>query len=49
MDVGYTPQYFNARTNTLHFMKTLYFTLKFSQQMPQLKGIVSIFISKWMK
>ncbi|MGE7666495.1 DUF2785 domain-containing protein [Ureibacillus composti] len=49
MEVGYTPQYFNARTNTLHFMKTLYFTLKFSQQMPQLKGTVSIFISKWMK
>ena len=49
MEVGYTPQYFNARTNTLHFMKTLYFTLKFSQQMPELKGTVSIFISNWMK
>lgn len=34
MEVGYTPQYFAARTNTLHFMKTLYFTLKFSQKLP---------------
>lgn len=49
MEVGYTPQYFAARTNTLHFMKTLYFTLKFSQKMPELKGVVSLFIGKWMK
>ncbi|MFP7202089.1 DUF2785 domain-containing protein [Lysinibacillus halotolerans] len=49
MEVGYTPQYFAARTNTLHFMKTLYFTLKFSQKLPELKGVVSLFIGKWMK
>ncbi len=49
MEVGYTPQYFTARTNTLHFMKTLYFTLKFSNKMPQLNGVVSLFIAKWMK
>ncbi|KGR74847.1 hypothetical protein CD33_13830 [Ureibacillus sinduriensis BLB-1 = JCM 15800] len=49
MEVGYTPQYFAARTNTLHFMKTLYFTLKFSQKSPQLMGIVSLFVAKWMK
>ena len=49
MEVGYTPQYFAARTNTLHFMKTLYFTLKFSQKSPEIMGIVSIFIAKWMK
>ncbi|QCR32603.1 DUF2785 domain-containing protein [Lysinibacillus sp. SGAir0095] len=49
MEVGYTPQYFAARTNTLHFMKTLYFTLKFSQKSPEIMGIVSLFISKWMK
>lgn len=49
MEVGYTPQYFAARTNTLHFMKTLYFTLKFSQKSPQLMGVVSLFIAKWMK
>lgn len=49
MEVGYTPQYFSARTNTLHFMKTLYFTLKFSNKMPQLNGVISIFIAKWMK
>lgn len=49
MEVGYTPQYFSARTNTLHFMKTLYFTLKFTKKMPQLNGVVSLFIAKWMK
>lgn len=49
MEVGYTPQYFSARTNTLHFMKTLYFTLKFSQKMPELRGITSILIGRWMK
>ena len=46
---GYTPQYFVARTNTLQFMKTFYFTLKFSQKMPELKGVTSLFIGKWMK
>ena len=49
MEVGYTPHYFAARTNTLHFMKTLYFTLKFSQKSPEIMGIVSLFIAKWMK
>ncbi|MDI7743544.1 DUF2785 domain-containing protein [Lysinibacillus fusiformis] len=49
MEAGYTPQYFAARTNTLHFMKTLYFTLKFSQKSPEIMGIVSLFIAKWMK
>lgn len=47
-EVGYTPLYYAARTNILHFMKTLYFTLKFSNKMPELKGVVSIFIGKWM-
>ncbi|MCM3388374.1 DUF2785 domain-containing protein [Ureibacillus chungkukjangi] len=49
MEVGYTPEYFAARTNTLHFMKTLYFTLKFSKKSPEIMGIVSLFIAKWMK
>ncbi|MDN4492472.1 DUF2785 domain-containing protein [Ureibacillus aquaedulcis] len=49
MEVGYTPQYFKARTNTLHFMKTLYLTLKFSQKSPELMAIVSLFLAKWMK
>ena len=49
MEVGYTPLYFTARTNTLQFMKTLYFTLKFSQKSPEMMGIVSLFIAKWMK
>lgn len=46
---GYTPAFFHARTNTLHFAKTLYFTLKFSQQYDKLRGVTSIFIAKWMK
>lgn len=49
METGYTPQYFHARTNTLHFMKTLYFSLKFSKKLPELKAVVSIFLSKWMR
>lgn len=44
---GYTPQYFSARTNTLHFMKQFYFLLKFTRRMPELMGAVSIFIGKW--
>ncbi|MEC1177224.1 DUF2785 domain-containing protein [Metasolibacillus meyeri] len=46
---GYTMQFFNARMNVLRFMRTLYFTLKFSHKMPQLQGVVSIFIGKWTK
>lgn len=44
---GYTPQFFSARTNTLHFMKQFYFLLKFTRRMPELMGAVSIFIGKW--
>lgn len=46
---GYTPSWFKARTNTLHFMKTLYFTVKFSNKYDKLRGVLSIFIQKWMK
>ncbi|WP_042473009.1 DUF2785 domain-containing protein [Bacillus ndiopicus] len=46
---GYSAPFFNARTNVLRFMRTLYFTLKFSHKMPQLQGTVSIFIGKWTK
>lgn len=48
LEVGYTPLYYATRTNILHFMKTLYFTLKFSGKMPELKGVASIFIGKTM-
>lgn len=48
LEVGYTSLYYAARTNILHFMKTLYFTLKFSRKMPELKGVASIFIGKSM-
>lgn len=47
-EVGNTPTYYAARTNILHFMKTLYFTLKFSNKMPELRGVTSIFIGKTM-
>lgn len=47
--IGYSPLLLKARTETLHFMKTFYFTLKFRQIMPELQGAVSHFIGKWMK
>lgn len=46
---GYSPSLLKARTQTLHFMKTFYFALKFRQVMPELQGVVSHFIGKWMK
>ncbi|MFJ8261162.1 DUF2785 domain-containing protein [Rummeliibacillus sp. NPDC094406] len=46
---GYSPLFLKARTQTLHFMKTFYFALKFRQIMPELQGIVSHFIGQWMK
>ena len=47
--VGYTTSFFHARTNTLQFAKTLYFTLKFSNQYDKLRGVTSLFIAKWLK
>ncbi|MFF5994965.1 DUF2785 domain-containing protein [Lysinibacillus sp. KU-BSD001] len=46
---GYTQEWFKARTNILHFMKNLYFTLKFSNRYDKLRGVISIFIQRWMK
>ncbi len=46
---GYSPLFLKARTQTLHFMKTFYFALKFRQIMPELQGVVSHFIGQWMK
>ena len=48
-EAGYTQEWFKARSNTLHFMKTLYFAVKFSNKYEQLRAITSIFIQKWMK
>ncbi|MEO4052675.1 DUF2785 domain-containing protein [Solibacillus sp. CAU 1738] len=48
-EIGYTPAFFHARTNTMRFMRTLYFTAKFSNKAKQLQGVTSIFISKWAK
>lgn len=44
---GYSRQFFQARTNTLHFMKTFYFALKMHHQAPGLQQVVSHFIQKW--
>ena len=48
-EIGYTKEWFKARSNTLHFMKTMYFTVKFANKYEQLRAITSIFIQKWMK
>ena len=45
---GYSPLFLKARTQTLHFVKSLYFALKFKKLTPELQGIVLHFISKWM-
>ena len=48
-EVGYTKDWFKARSNTMHFMKTMYFTVKFANKYEQLRAVTSIFIQKWMK
>ena len=48
-ELGYTQEWFRARTNILHFMNTLYFTLKFSNRYEKLRAVTSIFIQRWMK
>lgn len=48
-EAGYTKDWFKARSNTLHFMKTMYFAVKFSNKYEQLRAVTSIFIQKWMK
>lgn len=45
---GYSPLFLKARTQTLHFVKSLYFALKFKNVTPELQGVVLHFISKWM-
>jgi hypothetical protein len=48
-ELGYTQEWFRARTNILHFIQTLYFTLKFSHRYEKLRSVASIFIQRWMK
>ena len=48
-EAGYRKEWFKARSNTLHFMKTMYFAVKFANKYEQLRAITSIFIQKWMK
>ena len=46
---GYDAVWFKARTNQLNVTKTLYFYLKFANRHEKLRGIVSIFIQRWIK
>ncbi|WP_274307112.1 DUF2785 domain-containing protein [Solibacillus daqui] len=46
---GYDAIWFKARTNQLNIAKTLYFYLKFANRNDKLRGIVSIFIQRWIK
>lgn len=46
---GYDATWFKARTNLLNMSKTFYFYLKFSNRNEKLRGIVSMFIQKWLK
>jgi len=48
-EAGYTKDWFKARSNTMHFMKTMYFAVKFSNKYKQLRAVTSILIQKWMK
>lgn len=47
LHTGYSQTFYHARTNTLQFMKTLYFALKKSKRYPKLQSIASFFIQKW--
>jgi len=44
---GYSQSFYYGRTNSLQFMKTLYFALKKSKHYPKLQSTVSFFIQKW--
>lgn len=46
---GYDAIWFKARTNQLNIAKTLYFYLKFANRHDKLRGVVSIFIQRWIK
>ncbi|MBQ0139816.1 MAG: DUF2785 domain-containing protein [Kurthia sp.] len=44
---GYSTRFLKARTEILHFMKSLYFVLKFKNDYKKIQSILSIFIQKW--
>lgn len=44
---GYSQLFYYARTNSLQFMKTLYFAMKKSKCYPKLQSTASYFIQKW--
>jgi hypothetical protein len=46
---GYDANWFKARTNLLAISKTMYFYLKFTNRSDKLRGIISIFIQRWLK
>lgn len=44
---GYSSYFLKARTEILHFMKSLYFVLKFKNDYKKIQSVASIFIQKW--
>lgn len=44
---GYTPEWFEARTNTMLVTKSLYFYLKYSKQWKELLAVVSTLIPRY--
>lgn len=47
-DLGYTRDYFKAKTNSIHLMQAIYFKLKFAKIYPKVQSVTSFFISKFM-
>ncbi|GKV55327.1 membrane protein [Sporosarcina sp. NCCP-2222] len=44
---GYSRPFFQARTNTLHFMTAFFFALKMNHQAPRLQQVAAHYIQKW--
>lgn len=47
LENGFFQSFYQARTNILQFMKTLYFALKKTKRYPKLQSTASFFILKW--
>lgn len=44
--VGYTREYFKAKTNLIHIMQAIYFKCKFANIFPKVTSVASYFIAK---
>ena len=44
---GFTPEWYQARTNTMLVIKSLYFYLKYSKQSKELLAVISTFIPRY--